>query len=131
MNSRRLRLGSIAVLFTVAIVCVAVFAALTVMTARSDYRVAEQYGRHIEALYGCENLGQRWLAGADAYLKGMGPLPENTEAEGDVLQTTLSSGSMELRIRLRGTESGYEILQWSCTTRWEPDQNLNLWEQEP
>lgn len=131
MNTRRLRFGSIAVLFTVAILCVAIFAALTVMTARADARVAEQYGRHIKTLYDCENMGQRWLAQADAYLQGAGPLPEGTEQDGKLLQTMLACDSMQLFIRLLGDDDGYEILQWSCTTRWEPDQNLNLWEQEP
>lgn len=131
MNTRRLRFGSIAVLFTVAILCVAIFAALTVMTARADARVAEQYGKHIKTLYDCENMGQRWLAQADAYLQGAGPLPEGTEQDGKLLQTTLTCGSMQLFIRLLGDDTGYEILQWSCTTRWEPDNDLNLWEQEP
>lgn len=131
MSAKRLRIGSIAVLFTVVIACVAIFGVLTVMTARSDGRVAEQYGEHVQRLYECENLGQQWLAQADAYLRGAVPLPEGTQLEDGILHALLQTDSMELQIRLRGSADGYEILQWSCTTRWEPDRDLNLWDQTP
>ena len=59
--------------------CVAIFGVLTVSSAVSDRRAAERYGEHVEVLYACENAGQDWLSEADAYLKGAGDLPENTE----------------------------------------------------
>ena len=63
MEHRRIRVGSIAVLFTVVVVCAAIFAVLTLVTAGSDLRTARSYEQRVEALYECENLGEQWLAG--------------------------------------------------------------------
>ena len=75
MSRNRFRIGSIAVLFAVVVLCVAIFGVLTVSSAVSDRRAAERYGEHVEVLYACENAGQDWLSEADAYLKGAGDLP--------------------------------------------------------
>ena len=69
MSRNRFRIGSIAVLFAVVVLCVAIFGVLTVSSAVSDRRAAERYGEHVEVLYACENAGQDWLSEADAYLK--------------------------------------------------------------
>ena len=53
MKKKRFQVGSVAVLFAVAVLCVAVFALLTVVTAASDARVARQYGDHVRGLYSC------------------------------------------------------------------------------
>ena len=70
MSRNQFRIGSIAVLFAVVVLCVAIFGVLTVSSAVSDRRAAERYGEHVEVLYACENAGQDWLSEADAYLKG-------------------------------------------------------------
>ena len=88
MSRNRFRIGSIAVLFAVVVLCVAIFGVLTVSSAVSDRRAAERYGEHVEVLYACENAGQDWLSEADAYLKGAGDLPENTEEMVRVARST-------------------------------------------
>ena len=128
MENKRFRVGSIAVLFAVVVLCVAIFGTLTVVTAVSDARVAERYGQHVKQLYECENEGQRWLAQADAWLKMGSDLPENTRVEGEIMETEIISGSMRLEIRLEIHGQDYEILRWSCTGLWQPDDSLNLWQ---
>ena len=44
MSRNRFRIGSIAVLFAVVVLCVAIFGVLTVSSAVSDRRAAERYG---------------------------------------------------------------------------------------
>lgn len=126
MSRNRFRIGSIAILFAVAVLCVSVFGVLTVSSAVSDRRAADRYGEHAEALYACENAGQDWLSEADAYLKGAGELPANTLETETALETEITRGDMQLEIRLNKTNDGYEIAKWSCTARWQPDDGLNL-----
>ena len=127
MRKKRFQVGSVAVLFSVGALWVAVFALLAVVTAASDARVARQCGDHIQGLYGCENLGQQWLARVDGWMAGQEPLPEGTRISEDFAETEIQDGSRTLCIRLRFTQSGYEISRWSCTTQWQPEDDWNLW----
>lgn len=124
MNQKRTRLGSIVVLFTVVILCVAVFSALTVMTAAQDLRLSRQYAAHVQALYECESLGQQWLA----QVAEGGPLPDGTWQEGDQLGVSLETDGICLDICLRRTPQGYEIQQWNCAARWQPQTDYSLWQ---
>ena len=58
MSRNRFRIGSIAVLFAVVVLCVAIFGVLTVSSAVSDRRAAERYGEHVEVLYACGKHGR-------------------------------------------------------------------------
>lgn len=126
MENRRFRVGSVAVLFTVVLLCVSIFAALTVTTALADEKTAQRYGQHVYRQYACENLGQQWLAQARAYQMGRGPLPENTRQEaGGSLSTCILGDAMELNIRL---DQKGNLERWSCTAQWQPEDNLQLWQ---
>lgn len=128
MAGKRFRVGSIAVLFAVVVLCMAIFSTLTVVTAASDRETARQYGEHVSQVYRIENLGQQWLAYVDWYLSGSGMLPENTWQDGDRIGTEILDGSMRLVIQLEKSAQGYEIRQWSCTTQWQPETDWNLWQ---
>ncbi len=108
MSRNRFRIGSIAVLFAVVVLCVAIFGVLTVSSAVSDRRAAERYGEHVEVLYACEKRRQDWLSEADAYLKGAGDLPENTEETETTLKTEITRGNMQLEICLNKINGSYE-----------------------
>lgn len=126
MENKRFRVGSVAVLFTVVLLCVAIFAALTVTTALADEKTAQRYGQHVQQQYACENLGQQWLAQARAWQLGLAPLPEDTVQEADgSLSTCIISDSMELRIRLDGEGC---LRQWSCAAQWQPAEHWQLWQ---
>ena len=99
MEHRRIRVGSIAVLFTVVVVCAAIFAVLTLVTAGSDLRTARSYEQRVEALYECENLGERG--------------------------TEITLGPMQLTARVDAATGA--LLEWSCTALWEPEEDLDLW----
>ena len=126
MEKKRFRVGSITVLFAVVILCVAIFGALTVATAITDRRTAQRYGEYVEALYRCENAGQQWLSQADAYLKGQGPMPGNTEETPEQLKTEITCDSQSLVIRLAIRPEGYEILEWRCSSSWDPEDSWSL-----
>ncbi len=121
MGAKQFRIGSVSVLFAVVMLCMSVFAVLTVATAKADQSTARRYGEYIRRLNRCQNEGQQWLAEADAYLNGKGDLPQNTEATDKELSTQLQSGEMQLTIRLTAQDGKYEIRQWSCSRQWEAE----------
>lgn len=126
MEGKRFRVGSITVLFAVVVLCVAIFCVLTAITALNDQRTAQQYATHIQQIQQCQNQGQRWLAQADACMRGTGILPENTGRENDTLSTEITDGTVLLKIVAQWDEKGYHIVQWDCTTQWQPDQSWTL-----
>lgn len=128
MEKKHFRVGSVAVLFVVTVLCVAVLGTLTAVTALREQRVAQRYGQQVAALYDCENRGQRWLAEVDAYLAGAGELPADTWLDGGEMGTRIQTETMNLEIRLRITDTGYEILRWSCTAQWQPAESWKLWQ---
>ena len=126
MGKKRFRIGSVAVLFAVVVLCVAIFGVLTVATAVADRRTAQQYGDHMAALYACENAGQQWLSQADAYLSGQGQLPPDTQEADGTLRTTITRENMSLEICLDVADGEYEIRTWSCRAAWEPEASWSL-----
>lgn len=128
MRKKRFQVGSVAVLFSVVVLCVAVFAVLTVLTASSDMRLSRQYGEHIRSQYACENLGQRWLGEIDGWIAGKNALPDGTEVNGNMVQTEIINGTSVLNIRLTLRGAGYEIDRWSCTTKFQPDESMKVWQ---
>ena len=131
MGAKQFRIGSISILFAVVMLCMSVLAVLTVTTALSDRRTAGRYGEYIQALNACQNEGQQWLAEADAYLKGQGELPQNTDVTEQELSTQLQNGNMFLTIRLTVHDGQYEISEWNCRRQWEPEEEQwGLWQGE-
>lgn len=126
MDGKRFRIGSVAVLMAVIVICTAILCVLTAVTAVSDARTAEAFGDHVERFYDCQSLGERWLAQADAYAAGSGPLPEGTQEEGDTLSVRITGEGMQLDILVRRQGSGLEILRWDCTAIWQPSESWNL-----
>lgn len=125
MEHRRIRVGSIAVLFTVVVVCAAIFAVLTLVTASSDLRTARSYEQRVEALYECENLGEQWLAQVSGYLEGRQELPENTWEDQGALGTEITWGPMRLTARVDAATGA--VLEWNCNALWQPEEDLDLW----
>lgn len=126
MNRKRFRIGSVAILFAVIVLCVAIFAVLTVVTARSDLRTAEQYSAHVQAIGRCRSEANRWLAQMDALIVSgsLSPenLPANTRLEGSQISASLHAGNVTLTARLELLPGNtYRITRWTVTTDWEED----------
>ena len=66
MRRKQLRLGSITLLFTVIVLCVATLSALSAATAHADKAVADKYAAQVAAMYEAEEAGQEWLAAVHA-----------------------------------------------------------------
>lgn len=126
MEGKRFRVGSVAVLFAVAVLCSAIFCILTAVTAVSDRRTARHYGDHVAQVSHCQELGQLWLSQADAYYAGLGQIPDGTAEENGNLYTQIDDGPVRLTIRTERRGETYRILRWDCITRWEPGDDWTL-----
>ena len=127
MDNKQFRIGSVTVLFAVILLCVSIFAALTVAAAVADRRTALRYGDFVARETACENAGQEWLAAADAYRRGAGELPENTGETDGTLSTVIKGDGVTLTISLDAASG--ELLSWQCSADWQPEEpEWNLWQ---
>ena len=133
MNEKRVRLGSIAILFVVIILCVAVVSVLAVSTVRADRAMTERYAQQVEERTQLQNMGQRWLSEVDAALQSTGAsltqedLPAGTTLEDGRIRAELTTENRVLKavLALDG-EGGYQIVTWADSARWEEDEQLEL-----
>ena len=130
MNRKRFRIGSVAILFAVIVVCVAIFAVLTVVTANADLRTTEQYGNHVQTLSRCQSAGAVWLKQMYAALDSgtMDILPEGTTRDGSIFSTEITCDNVVLSIELELTETQIlQVRKWSCHTIWEESGGSQVW----
>lgn len=132
------RLGSIVILFSVILLCVAVLSALSLATAHADASVTQRYEDTVQAIYDAETMGQSWLAKVHTAVMDTPEgeqitLPNGALEEKGIIEVKLTTETRELRIRLALTEEqpGYEILRWENLPLWEENQDIgNLWNGE-
>ena len=133
---RNVRLGTIAVLFTVVVLCVSVLAVLSVATVRADRAMSQRYAQQVTARSELENEGQRWLRqvlnAAEAHSAALteADLPENTTLDGQTVRTTLTTGgrtlTAEVELDFDGASPDYRILSWVNVADWEEDEQVKV-----
>ena len=128
MRTREAHMGAMAVLLCVTVLCVAVFAALTVVTASADVRMARRSGEYAKAWYALENEGQLWCAQVRQWQESNRQLPPDTAVEDGVARVELRDESGILNIRLSLSQG--RLLQWDHTAVWQPDEGWSLWSGE-
>ena len=118
-------MGALAILLCVTMLCVAVFGALTMVTAAGDLRMAERTGEYTRSWYDLENRGQLWCSEIRQWQGGNCQLPPDTALEDGVACTKIQdqTGILEIRLSL----SDGTLLQWDHTAVWQPDEALRLW----
>lgn len=137
MRGKNVRLGSISLLFTVAMLCIMMLSVLSLSTARADIAAAKNYGNHVTAWYQCENAAQTWLSETDAALKQRGrtvkeaELTDGAQIKNGVISVVLEEKGVEKDVQLRISAQKnhrYQILAWRTTTQWKADRSLTLWQ---
>lgn len=135
METKQIRLGSVSLLCTFVLVCVAVLTVLSLATVRADWQLTQNSAQVTTQWYELQNEGQRWLAQADAALRRDGwdaaRLPEGSERQENQVSTTLTRGGRTLSITLErapeNSEKGWRIVQWQGSTQWDEEETLNLY----
>ena len=134
MDTKKVRLGSVSILLTVILLCVAVVAVLSITSARAEQVMTSRYAEWTSRYYELQNEGQRYLSKADALIQenGFDNAAAKLSEEGAVLDEEgriireISSDQLTLMIILEKTPDGYQVTKLKTEAVWEEDLSLNL-----
>ncbi len=117
-------ISSLLVIF--AVLCLTVFALLTVSTVQAQVRLAENARSAITEYYDADCRAQEILAQLRS-----GQCPQGVTKNGDIYTYTCpASETQALYVRVRVTGTQYKVLQWQTvsTAQWEADDQLPVWD---
>lgn len=132
--------GGISLLVVFAVLCLTVFALLSLTTVQADVRIADASARAVENYYAADRKAQEVLA----CLRTGAPTPEDVSVGWSIAHyedwvETICSYScpitdtqdLEVEVRLEGAD--YKILRWQAVSAgdWEIDETLDLWDGTP
>ena len=123
--------GGTSLLVVFAVLCLTVFALLSLTTVQADVRLADASAQAVEDYYAADCRAQEILARVRN-----GETPEGVELEEENGITSVRyacpiSDGQELQVEARVSWDGsYSILRWQAvaTREWESDESLDLWD---
>ena len=116
--------SSLLVIF--AVLCLTVFALLSISTVKADLRLSEQSARTVEGYYEADCRAEEILA----RLRG-GEHPDGVKEENGIYSYACpisDTQTLAVQVKLSGAE--YEILRWQAvsTQDWQADDSLPVWD---
>ena len=117
--------GGSCLLVIFAVLCLTVFALLSLSTVQADGRLADASVEAVSAYYRADCQAETILARLRS-----GQVPQGGTADGDTYTYTCpisDTQSLEVRVRLEG--DSWTVLRWQAvsTTPWEAEEGLDLW----
>lgn len=125
--------GGSSLLVIFAVLCLTVFALLTLSTAAADSRLSQDAADAVEAYYRADSQAEALWARLRA---GERPeeVTETAEDAGSTLYkyTVPISQGQVLRVSLRLEEGSWTVEQWQAvsTVDWQADEDLTVWDGE-
>ena len=132
MDDRRpsspVMVGASSLLVIFAVLCLTVFALLSISTSRANRTLSDRTAQAVEGYYAADCRAEEILA----RLRG-GEAVDGVEHQGSVYTYTCPISESQLlcvQVRLEGAE--YTVLRWQAISalRWEQDDSLHLWDGE-
>lgn len=122
-------LGGISLLVVFAVLCLTVFALLSLSTVRADERLSDASAQAVKNYYAADCKAQELLARLR-----FGETPEEVWTDGSLCGYTIPiSDTQELQVEVEiRTTNDYTILRWQAVPigEWELDEGLDLWDGE-
>lgn len=118
--------GGSSLLVIFAVLCLTIFALLSLSTVQADSRMAEASYKAVQDFYEADAEAERILAKLR-----QGNLPENVTKEGNLYRYTCRVSELQaLEVEVEITEASYRVLRWQMvsTTEWEADDSMNVWD---
>ena len=117
--------GGSCLLVIFAVLCLTVFALLSLSTVQANGRLADASVAAVSAYYQADCQAEAVLARLRS-----GQVPEGVAADGDTYTYTCpisDTQSLEVRVRLEGDR--WTVLRWQAvsTVEWEAEDSLDLW----
>ncbi len=132
--------GGASLLTVFAVLCLTVFALLSLSTVRADGRLAQASAQAVEDYYAADRQAQEILA----WLRYGSAPPEEVEVTSTVIDDLAAYGeviysyacpiseALELQVEVRLEGAEYRVLRWQAVPigEWEFDDSLELWDGE-
>ena len=117
--------GGSCLLVIFAVLCLTVFALLSLSTVQADGRLADASVEAVSAYYRADCQAEAVLAQLRS-----GQVPQGVTADDDTYTYTCpisDTQSLEVRVRLEG--DSWTVLRWQAvsTAQWEAEEGLDLW----
>jgi len=119
-------MGVSSLLIIFSVLCLTVFAILSVSTASAGSRLSKKATQSVTDYYAADSRAEKTIAALRS-----GEVPDGVSADGDIYSFTCpASDTLELQVKVRISGSDYEVLQWQMvsTASWQNDESLNLWD---
>lgn len=117
--------GGSSLLVIFAVLCLTVFALLTISTVNADRRLADASVQSVEAFYRADCEAEEILARLRA-----GEIPDGvTEQDGVYSYHCPVSDTQELCVQVIIEGVTYQVLQWKVvpTAEWSPEEYIEVW----
>jgi hypothetical protein len=117
--------GASSLLVIFAVLCLSVFAMLSVSTVQADSRLGQQSREAVAAYYLADCQAEKILSGLRA-----GQVAEGVERQGDIYSYSCDiSDTQTLAVQVRVVGSEYTILRWQQVSiaDWQADEQLHIW----
>ena len=117
--------GGSSLLVIFAVLCLTVFAALSLTTVTADTRLSRQNADSVADFYAADTLAEEVYAAICA-----GELPQGVTVEGDTYAYTVSvSETRVLQVELRRSGEDFSVIRWqtAAKTAWQADDTLIVW----
>ena len=117
--------GAVTLVMIFCVLCMAVFAALTLMTAKREAALTEITAQQAQAYYEADRLATEKAAAL-----ARGEVPEDVTLSGETASFTIpAGGSLRLEVQARLDESGCTVQKWSTVYDgdWETDDSIEVW----
>lgn len=126
MKQIHVRLGPLALLLTVIVICMTVLGLLAVTTARGDLSMAKRYAESVETRYALDAQGQVFLWETAQNPETLNLLEEDREG---TRWKVLSEDGLSLRIGLVEQGNRFRVVSWQFVQEsWEPQNDIGgLW----
>ena len=119
--------GGSSLLVIFAVLCLTVFAVLSLAQGQADRRLAQSSWSAVTGYYQADCQAQEILSQLRA-----GERPDGVTEEGENVFSYACpiSDAQTLEVRVRLTGENYEILSWQAvfTADWQADEDLDLWD---
>ena len=117
--------GGSSLLVIFAVLCLTVFALLSLSTVQADRRLAEASAEAVQKYYEADAKAEVLLASIR-----QGQVPAEAEKNGEVYYYRQKVSEVQaLEVEVKVSDEEYEIVRWQLvsTTEWEEDDSMDVW----
>lgn len=119
-------IGAVSLLVVFAVLCMTVFAVLSLSTVQADDRLSKALAENVSNYYDADCRAQVILARLRA-----GELPDEVQKNGDIYAFECPmSETQKLAVELKKKDGKFNILKWETTTavEWNSNDSLQIWD---